>query len=96
MVFLKRKIITLRSNIEYNIRSITNLATNSALNAKINEVKVEIPRINNIASTVAATTIENKLPSVSYLVKKADYDAEIKDVKEISDYNKSMNNIYLM
>ena len=96
MVFLKRKIITLRSNIEYNIRSITNLATNSALNAKINEVKVQIPKINNIAATVAATTIENKLPRVSYLVKKADYDAEIKDVKEISDYNKSMNNIYLM
>ena len=40
--------------------SIINLTTNSALNAKINEVKDEIPRITNLATTAALTTVEKK------------------------------------
>ena len=56
--------------IEDKIPNITNLATNTTLNAKINEVKNEIPNITNLATTAALTTVENKIPSVSDLVKK--------------------------
>ena len=35
-------------NIEYKIRDTTNLATKTTLNAKINEVKGEIPSITNL------------------------------------------------
>ena len=34
----------------------------------INEVKGEIPRITNLATTAALTTVENKIPNVSNLV----------------------------
>ena len=47
--------------------SISNLATNASLNAKINEVKGEIPRISYLAATSALTAIENKIPSVGKL-----------------------------
>ena len=40
-------------NIEYNIPDITNVATNTSLNAKRNEVKGKIPGITNLASTAA-------------------------------------------
>ena len=40
---------------------ITNLATDKILNAKINEVKNEIPSINNFATTAAFTVVENKI-----------------------------------
>ena len=36
----------------------------------------------NLATTTALTAVENKIPNVSDLVKKADHDAEIKDIKE--------------
>ena len=63
----------------------------------LNEVEDEIPSIINLATTAALTTIENKIPNASDLVKKADYDAEIKDIKSkyftTSDYNKLTNNM---
>ena len=40
--------------------SIINLTTSSALNAKINEVKDEIPSITNLATTATLTTVEKK------------------------------------
>ena len=49
---------------------ITNLATKTTLNAKINEVKGEIANITNIATTAALTAVENKILSVNDLVKK--------------------------
>ena len=57
-------------NIEDKIRNITNLVTNTFPIAKINELKVEIPSITNLNTTAALTTVENKLPNVSNLVKK--------------------------
>ena len=57
-------------NIEDKILDIFNLATEIALNAKINEVKGELPNITNLATTSALTVVENKMPSVSNLVKK--------------------------
>ena len=61
---------------------ISNLATNASLNAEINLVKCEIPRITNLATTFAPTTIENKIPNVSDLVKKTNYNTKINEIKK--------------
>ena len=55
----------------------TNLGTNASLNAKINEVKGELTNITNLATTTALTAVKNKIPNVSNLVKKPDYNCEI-------------------
>ena len=68
------------NKIKIKIPSITNLA-NASLNARINEVKNEIPSITDLATTTAFTSVENKIPNVGDLVKKADDDAEITDIK---------------
>ena len=70
-------LLTLRLEVKNEIPSIINLATNASLNAKTNEVKGEIPGITNLAAAAAFTTVENKIPNFSDLVKKADYDAKI-------------------
>ena len=57
-------------NIEDKIPDITKLATNTSLNAKINEVKCQITSINNLATTTVFTSVENKIPNVSNLVEK--------------------------
>ena len=57
-------------NIEDKIPDITKLATNTTLNAKINEVKCQITSINNLATTTVLTSVENKIPNVSNLVEK--------------------------
>ena len=50
--------------------SITNLATNAYLNAKINKVNCEMPNITKLATTAAFTAVGNKISNVSNLVKK--------------------------
>ena len=57
-------------NIEDKIPDITNLATKTTLNAKINEVKGE-----------PLTAVENKIPNVSNFVKKTDYNTKIKEIE---------------
>ena len=85
------------NEVKSEIPTIINLATNTALNAKINEVKNEIPSVTNLATTDALTAVENKNPNVSDLVKRADYDTKISEMKikyfTTSDYNKFTNNI---
>ena len=62
---------TKKNQVKGEILSITNLVTTAALNAKVNEAKVKIPNITNVATTTAAlTTVENKIPNVSTVVKK--------------------------
>ena len=63
-------------SIKNKISDITNLATNASLNAKINEVKSEIPNITNLASTTALSAVEDKIPNVSNLVRKVDYNTK--------------------
>ena len=46
------------------------IAANSSHNAKLNEVKGEIPSITNLATKAALTTVQNKISNVSNLVKK--------------------------
>ena len=50
--------------------SITDLATTTALNAKINEAKNKMPNITNLAATAALTAVENKILNVINLVQK--------------------------
>ena len=59
---------------------ITNLATNTTLNTKINEVKCKRPNITNLASTTALNAVENKIP-VSNLTKKSNYKTTINEIK---------------
>ena len=47
-------------NIEDKIPDITNLATKTILNTKINEVKTEILSISGLATSSALTAVENK------------------------------------
>ena len=54
--------------------SITNFATTTtALNLKINEFKIEIANITNLAATTTLIAGENKINNVGNLVKKTDY-----------------------
>ena len=69
--------------------NITNSVTNASLNAKINKVKGEMPDITNLATTTTAlTSVENKIPNVSNLFKKTDYNTKISEIeKKITDHN---------
>ena len=55
---------------EDKISDITNLSTKTTRNAKINEVKGELPNITNLATKTALNAVQNKIPIVSNLVKK--------------------------
>ena len=67
---------------------INNLAIKTTLNAKINEVKGELPRITNLATKTALNAVENKRHSVSNLVKRTDYNTKINKIeKKITDHN---------
>ena len=62
MMLLERRTIRLRSKIlkiKYLIllNQLTSLLT--SLNAKINEIKGEVPDITNLATTAALTTVKN-------------------------------------
>ena len=59
----------------------TNSATNTSLDSKINEVKGEIPNITNLVTTTAFTAVENKIPNVSNLVKKTNYNTKISEIE---------------
>ena len=63
------------------ILDITNLASNASLNAKVNEVKGEIPSIANLTTTSALANDENRIPNVSDLVKRVDCDAKISEME---------------
>ena len=55
---------------------------------KISEIESRIPSISGLATNSAQTTFENKIPDVSSLVKKTDYDAKISEIKKkITDHD---------
>ena len=62
---------------------------------KIKDIEDKIPSITNLATTVALTAVENKIPNVNTLVKKAYYDAKISEIEKKcftpSDFNKVTN-----
>ena len=67
-------------NIEDKIPDITNVSTNTTLNAKINEIK-KIPIITNLGTTTGFTTVENEVPNVCNLVNKTDHNTKISEIK---------------
>ena len=56
------------------------------LNAKINEIKNEVPRFSSLATTTALNAVENKIPDVSTLAKKAEYNTKIGEIEKILDH----------
>ena len=71
MMLLKSLNIKLKSkNMEHKIPHVTNSATKATLNVKINEGKGKITSISNLATTTTfLTTVGNKIPNVSNLIK---------------------------
>ena len=62
-------------NIADKIPDITNLATNTTLNAKINKVKNEIPSITNLTTTdfnAEINEVKSKIPNISNLATNTD------------------------
>ena len=56
--------------------------------AKISEIENKIHSINGLATNSALTAVENKMPNVINLVKKADYDLKILDIdKKVTDHD---------
>ena len=47
----------------------------TSYNEKIKDIEDKIPSITNLATTDVLTAVENKIPDVHALVKKAGYDA---------------------
>ena len=47
-----------------------------------------MPSISGLATTSAMTAVESKIPNVSNLVKKTDYDTQVNEIeKKITDHN---------
>ena len=58
------------------------------LKSKTNWIRKQIPVVSNLATKTALTAVENKIPSVSSLVKKTDYDTKISELeKKLTDHN---------
>ena len=74
-------------NIEEKTPNITNFATKTTRNAKIDEVKGEMSSITKLATKNTLNTVENKIPSVRNLVKKTGYNRKINETgKKIIDH----------
>ena len=56
---------------------LVNLLKKTDHNAKISEIEGKVPSIFGLATTAAFIAVENKIPDISNLVKKTDYDAKI-------------------
>ena len=90
MMFLKMMYIMLWSkNIDDKIPDITNLATNTTLNAKINEVKNEILSITNLATNGFLNAKRNKvkceIPSITNLTTTAALTSVENKIPNVSD-----------
>ena len=52
------------------------------------ETESKIPSITGVATNSALNAVENKIPDVSSLVKKSDYDAKISEIEnKVNDHN---------
>ena len=45
-----------------------------------------MPSISNVVTTSALNAVENKIPNVSSLIKKTDYDTKISELKKLETY----------
>ena len=78
-------------SIEDKIFDITNIATNTSLNAKINEVENEIPTIINLPTTTARKSkinkVANKLSSTTILATTAALTAVVNKISRSAQAN---------
>ena len=63
---------------KHEIPTITTSITNASFNATINEVKNEIPGINNLTTTTALTIVENIIPNIGKYITTPEYNARLK------------------
>ena len=49
-------------------------------NAKNKDIEDKVPDNTNLATTVALTAVEDKIPNTGDLVKKADYDTKMSEI----------------
>ena len=60
--------------------------------AKITEIEGKILDVSNLATKTALTIVENKIPSVSSLVKKTYYDTKITEIEnKLNNHNHNKN-----
>ena len=59
-------------------------------------MKTEIPSISGLVTTSALTAVENKMPNVSNLLKKTDYDTKVNEIEKNITVYKSMTNTLLL
>ena len=57
-------------------------------NTNISEIEGKIPHVASLATKTALTTVENKIPSPSNLVKKTDYDTKVTETEnKLNNHN---------
>ena len=66
----KIKYDTDRSELENKIPDTSGLVKKTDYNTKITEIEGRIPNVTNLATKTALATVENKIPSVSVLLKR--------------------------
>ena len=88
-----------KSDADKKIPDINGLVKKTDYNVKISEIEGKVPSVNDVATNVASTSVENKICDVSNLIKKkkTDYDAKLTDIENeyitAADYNKSTKDI---
>ena len=66
------------------------MSKKTKLNQKITELENRIRDVSSLATKPALTAVENKMPTVSNLVKKTDYDTKITEIeKKLTDHNQN-------
>ena len=71
----------LKNEVKKELPSINNFAITTVLIFKINKLK-RMPNITNLATTTAAFIIvENKIPNVSNLIRKTNYNTKISEIE---------------
>ena len=77
------------SKIDKKIPDVSHLVKKKTdFNAKVTEIEGKIPSISGLATNTALTVVENKIPDVSSLVKKEDYNTKISEIEnKVNDHN---------
>ena len=91
LVVLLKRLSTIQkfTEIEDRIPDSSSFVKKTDYNTKITEIEGKIRDITGLAKKTALTTVENKIPSISGLVKKkTDYNTKITDIeKKLNNHN---------
>ena len=61
----------------------------NALDDKFDKFEKEIPDVSGLATASALTAVENKIPDITSLIKKTDFDTKLKNISDRVSNNKS-------